>query len=91
MKKLEHIKRMIQKHPQPNEQCAIPILFDFLRKETVKAKLTLLLTLCHKPGQRIPLDKLLKCTAAAWELTKCGDKPKVFKEILGKMASKTDT
>ena len=91
MKKLEHIKRIIRKHPRPNEQCAIPILLDFLPKGTVRVTLTLLLTLCHKPGQQIPLDKLLKYTAAAWELTKCSDKPKLFKEILGRMASKTDT
>merc|ERR1712020_58578 len=92
MKKLEHIKRIIQKHPQPDEQCAIPILFEFLlRKEAVKVKLTLLLTLCHKAGQRIPLDRLFRFAAAAWELTKNGDKPKVLKGTLGKLASKTDT
>ena len=92
MEKLKHVKRIIQKHPQPEEQCAIPILLEFLlRKEAVKVKLTLLLTLCHNPGQRIPLDKLLRFTAAAWELTKNGDKPRVFTGTLGKLASKTDT
>ena len=92
MEKLEHVKRIIQKHPQPEEQCAIPILLEFLlRKEAVKVKLTLLLTLCHNPGQRIPLDKLLRFTAAAWELTKNGDKPRVLKGTLGKLASRTDT
>ena len=91
LKKLERIRRIIQKQPQPTEQCAIPILLDFLPRETEKVNLTLLLTLCHEPGQRIPLDRLSKCTAAAWELTKNGDKPKVLKEILGKLASKKDT
>ena len=91
MKKLEHIKRIIRKHPWPNEQCAIPVLLDFLSKGTVQVTLTLLLILRHRPGQQIPLDKLLKYTAAAWELTKCNDKPKLFKGILGHMASKTDT
>ena len=58
----------------------------------MKEKLVLIIALCHSPGRRIRLKKLIKWTAAAWDLARHGNKTEEFnKNVLSRMAVKTDT